>query len=609
MAETVNQDGSSERPPGAGEDHPFLERVTRFFNGPLEEGDLEALTQRLKTDPSARRVFVEIATVDGLMTERSLESRHGLSISADLLEESAAADASQLSLHDATVLAAIREEDISTESDESITLSPQVTADESTKPVTPILTAPWIIKISAAAAVVLLGTLIAFWALRTPHHQITAIGPASASASGSVQGAQQSSSAICLGAAVRPEWDSDSPSPALGDAIPNVPLHLRSGWVRLDFPSGVTAVVEAPARFQVQSRSKVSIELGRISADVPVLGHGFSIQSPTCQVVDLGTDFGMSVTEQGQSEVQVFKGKVSFSRTNSLDMSPPQILTAGQGRRVDAGGETAVAIVSNPASFVQPEQFARWVGASASNLLDSWRAFNEQLSRDPSLMLFYTFDDQDQSVIRNHAVRSTGLYDLQYNSEHGPGWIAGRRPDIPALDFDASKKQYLILPDGPITQTGQITGCVWVKIRSYVPYGSIIKNWGNTKCGVFHLGIKEITHDLEIQLDGNRAGGPSLRDPHAAPLGEWIHVAFVSDGKTLRLYRDGKEVAACPSREIQSDPPVRSLAIGCKTDDDGLSPLAGGAVGFWDGQIGEMALFNRALAPQEIERMSEMGRP
>jgi hypothetical protein len=607
MAETPDNHYPSDRPANAMEDHAFLEQVTRFFNGPLEEGDLQALIERLTTDPSARHVFVEIATVDGLMTERSLESRHGLSITADFLEESPALDASQLSMHDATVLAAIREEDISSESDESIILAPQVPPYEPTQALTPIPTARWILKISAAAAILLVATLIAVLAMRTPHHP-TAIATASASAPAAAPGAQQSSSAICLGAVVRPEWGSDSPAPALGDAIPNVPLHLRSGWVRLNFPSGVTAVIEAPARFQVQSLSKVSMELGRIAADVPLLGHGFSIESPTCQVVDLGTDFGMSVGEQGQSEVQVFKGKVSFSKTNSLDLAPAQILTAGQGRRVDSSGLTTVAIVSNPASFVQPEQFARWTGASASNLLDSWRVFNEQMSRDPSLMLFYTFDDQDQSVIKNHAVGSSGLYDLPYNSDHGPSWVAGRRPDIPALDFDGAKKQYLVLPDGPITQTGQMSGCAWVKIRSYVPYGSIIKNWGRTKSGTFHLGIKGITHDLEIELDGTRPDGPFLRDPHAAPLGQWIHVAFVSDGKTLRLYRDGKEVASCPSREIQSDPPIKCLSIGCKTDDDGISPAAN-AAGYWDGQIGEIALFNRALAAEEIEHMSEIGRP
>jgi hypothetical protein len=224
-------------------------------------------------------------------------------------------------------------------------------------------------------------------------------------------------------------------------------------------------------------------------------------------------------------------------------------------------------------------------------------------------MLFYTFDDQDQTVIRNHAIATSGVFDLPYNADHGPSWIAGRRPDIPALDFDASKKQYLVLPSGPITQTGQISGCVWIKVRSYVPYGSIIKNWGNLKSGTLHLGFAGITHDLEIELDGSRLNGPFIRDPHAVPLDQWIHVAFVSDGTTLQLYRDGKQVASIPSRPIQSDPPMKSLSIGCKTDDDGVTPVAGTAVGFWDGQIGEIALFNRALTPDEVARMSEIGRP
>jgi hypothetical protein len=582
-------------------DQLFTEQVTRYFNGPLEPGDLEALSERLRVDSSARRLFVQIASLDGLLTERSLAHKNSLRVSTDLLDD---LDDSQSSLHDATVLAAIREEDVDDIADESVILpiaEPQI--NQSSPAISPL-----IIRISGAAAILLLTILVTFWATRSSPLPTVALNrlPITAPVPSPVPMAH-------LGAAVRAEWDNQSPSPAVGSVITDQTLQLKSGWVRLDFPSGVAAVVEAPARFSVPSAMAVKLELGKITADVPQLGHGFSIEAPTCRAVDLGTDFGVAVTREGQSEVQVFKGKVSFSATplnsQSISPSPAQILTAGEGRRVTEQGGAVVATSANPAAFVQPEQFDRWIGASASNLLDSWRSFNEQLSRDPSLMLFYTFDDQDQTVIKNHAVGTAGIYDLPYDAGHGPTWIAGRRPDIPALDFNASKSQYLVLPSGPITQTGSITGCVWIKLRSYVSYGSIIKNWGNRNSGTFHLGIAGITHDLEIELDGTRANGPFIRDPHALPLDQWMHVAFVSDGTTVRLYRDGKQVASGPSRPIQSDPPMKCLSIGCKTDDNGITPAAGPSSGFWDGQIGEIALFNRALTADEIARMSEIGRP
>ena len=154
-----------------------------------------------------------------------------------------------------------------------------------------------------------------------------------------------------------------------------------------------------------------------------------------------------------------------------------------------------------------------------------------------------------------------------------------------------------------------MSGTVWVFARSYVDYGSILKNWGDQKSGVFHLGFAGASHKLEVQLDGTRAGGPTLQDVDAFPLDQWVHVAFVSDGSVVRLYRDGREVASGPSRAIQGNPPITSLAIGCKTADDGLAPMGNIAAGFWDGQIGEIALFDRVLTAKEIQQMSRQGRP
>jgi len=58
--------------------------------------------------------------------------------------------------------------------------------------------------------------------------------------------------------------------------------------------------------------------------------------SPNGKVVDLGTDFGLSIDDRGSAEVFVFSGSVeAYSRSET---SPLTTLTSGQAARIDASG-------------------------------------------------------------------------------------------------------------------------------------------------------------------------------------------------------------------------------------------------------------------------------
>ena len=184
-------------------------------------------------------------------------------------------------------------------------------------------------------------------------------------------------------------------------------------------------------------------------------------------------------------------------------------------------------------------------------------------------------------------------------------------PGTAALDFNPDQKQRLLLPSYPTTSNGQLSCSAWVFARSRPAWASIAKSWGNSRCGAFHLGLLGDSGDLDIELDGTAPNGPRVSEgaDHPFPIGRWVHVAFTSDGKILRLYRDGKEVASVPSRPIAVNQPITTLSIGVKTDDDGVTPSIPPQCGFWDGKIGQFALFHRALTADEIARMNEFGPP
>jgi hypothetical protein len=84
-------------------------------------------------------------------------------------------------------------------------------------------------------------------------------------------------------------------------------------------------------------------------------------------------------------------------------------------------------------------------------------------------------------------------------------------------------------------------------------------------------------------------------------------VAFVADGQTLRLYRNGEEVSSAPYKGLVRDPRIKALAIGTKLDLSGEEP---DHVDFnmWDGRLDELAIFNHALSPGEIRELYAVDR-
>jgi hypothetical protein len=112
--------------------------------------------------------------------------------------------------------------------------------------------------------------------------------------------------------------------------------------------------------------------------------------------------------------------------------------------------------------------------------------------------------------------------------------------------------------------------------------------------------IKEQTSQLSYALYANTdAGGPSghaytdrdngVAGPDRLPQGEWSHVATTWDGATLRVYVNGAEVASIPLEDE-----IRTSS--------GALRIGGNAIwGEWfDGQIDEVRVYNRALSPEEI---------
>ncbi len=173
---------------------------------------------------------------------------------------------------------------------------------------------------------------------------------------------------------------------------------------------------------------------------------------------------------------------------------------------------------------------------------------------------------------------------------------------------------YVNVPDYPKATNRRLTVSAWVWADSRPNGATIAANWRQgLGIGQFQLGLSADDNnapggDLAVKIsprDGPGIFTLSEGNANPFPLGAWQHVAFVVDGGTLRLYRQGREVAVNNHVSFKHPGPVKSLAIGCTLDDSDQAP--GSSPGWWDGKIAELAIFNDALSADDIARLATLG--
>lgn len=107
-------------------------------------------------------------------------------------------------------------------------------------------------------------------------------------------------------------WSSSSLPTAPGSALGVGRLRLEEGMARIVFRSGAEVRLEGPAEFELLERNGCFLHAGVLTAHVPVPARGFSVGTNVVQVVDHGTDFGLSARPGGLVEVRVLNGEVEL---------------------------------------------------------------------------------------------------------------------------------------------------------------------------------------------------------------------------------------------------------------------------------------------------------
>jgi ferric-dicitrate binding protein FerR (iron transport regulator) len=109
-------------------------------------------------------------------------------------------------------------------------------------------------------------------------------------------------------------------------------LVLTQGLAEITTTSGAIAILEAPATIQLINNNALHLHVGKLVGICETeSSKGFLVRTPHIDVTDLGTRFGVDLTVQGQTHVEVFDGQVVASLvSDEADQVLHQRLVAGQ---------------------------------------------------------------------------------------------------------------------------------------------------------------------------------------------------------------------------------------------------------------------------------------
>lgn len=130
-------------------------------------------------------------------------------------------------------------------------------------------------------------------------------------------------------------------------------LHLNAGSLRLLFDHGTSVTLQAPAVIEIKDAMLARIHRGSVRVVVAKGAEGFAIDTPIARVIDLGTEFGVSVDDRGGTDVAVFKGAVDVEGRSDQQGPPPKAkrLTAGQAVSMDERGTTSRLVMVSTGRF------------------------------------------------------------------------------------------------------------------------------------------------------------------------------------------------------------------------------------------------------------------
>ena len=381
-----------------------------------------------------------------------------------------------------------------------------------------------------------------------------------------------------------------------GDWLGKGRYQLTYGYTELALNNGVRLILEAPVDLEIDSLNQVRLVRGQLVARVPRAAIGFTVLTPSSEVIDLGTEFGVSVDEAGASEVHVLDGEVKARPIQGGTFSN---LLKNEGMSIDVNRQVTM-IKSDPSRFR--------------------RALPGRSVDNPDYLHWSCDAGSDRLECHGTGINGT-FYPgrlMALNNGEGPIFQNGQFGE--ALYFNG-EDAYVETEFPGIGGSNPRTIVFWAKIPEdfSIHNGYGILGWGVMKDGAAWQ-ISPNPTECEGPLGRLRVGTVSAPIIGTTDLRDnrWHHIAVVMYGGDeadlsthVLLYVDGHlEMTSRKSiMKIQTalgDEESRPLMFGrnmaFKTDTTTIPDR------FFKGWIDEVFIFNTALEQEKIKRLMQTNR-
>lgn len=368
----------------------------------------------------------------------------------------------------------------------------------------------------------------------------------------------------------------------LGDEL----IKLQKGLLRIQMDDGSMVLVEAPAELRLEEDDQVFLIQGKLTANVPKSGIGFTVRTLSASIVDYGTEFGVSIDPYARTEAHVLKGNVEMRLGSNLRVFEKTIrLSANQAGRVS--GDTINLIPARVSQFTYeiPSAFE-----STARMLDPLLYF--RLKGDQ----IYTFCDVIGQSVLNVQTES----DAKITS--GPA-LGGSRSDY-ALQMNGTAVAEIqnVLPIFR-RGSGDFTVACWIRfdeIKNQILWSNrVVSENNDTYDRVLWMNaLGQIEHTAyfpEKPADSRRVN--SVTAPDALKANQWYWIAVThARGKHKFLYINGR--LAAQSAALQQGPLEKYSNLAFSRPIEALAPGASGAVS-------EILFYSRDLTSNEIQTLYE----
>jgi hypothetical protein len=288
-------------------------------------------------------------------------------------------------------------------------------------------------------------------------------------------------------------------------------VELLSGLAEIEFVSGAVLILHGPCAIVPTGSDSATLRHGRVTGRAD--NGNFHLQTPSARVDDLGTEFGVIVDGDSNTEVVVFEGDVNVLPTKNRRVSTIY-LDGGATAHIGFDGEFATGVSIERAAFkrVFPRQSSTPSSTQGRDVL--------------SLVDVINGGDGSESILAGAIDPLTGTWEQRaWLSKIGPGRASSDRHYHPSLTHEMIDGVFIPGESGEDTQitsaghsvdlpesNGQSWGPIWGRRRDVgalppskgdfwgtgtLPY--IVRRIAATRIGVMGLHSNAgITFDLKV---------------------------------------------------------------------------------------------------------------